>query len=260
VITTGASACVWAIDWTPAGLSACGFPTDLLKEQFGGTNNVNVNPDGTLVNAADGLPIVGTTFAAAHTRGAYFVFGGGGGGGGGVMGYPRKAYSPATHDLYICAQAQSTGHSNQGNSSNTLTIGPSFNNDPGTTAGMFVAVNMTNNTMAWRQNFDATLYGNCYSGALTTAGNLVITGTSGPVSAALLNTHKVTSTTSLDLSGYLLAFDATTGKILSQWQIPVPKGATGQLREHRRSRDHLHVQGQAVPRGLPRPPDGQPEP
>jgi outer membrane protein assembly factor BamB len=102
-----------------------------------------------------------------------------------------------------------------------------FNNDAGTTAGMLVAVNMTDNTTAWRQNFDATLYGNCYSGALATAGNLAFTGTSGPVSGALLNTHTVTDTSSLNLSGYFLAFDATTGKILFQWQIPVPAGATG---------------------------------
>jgi hypothetical protein len=86
---------------------------------------------------------------------------------------------------------------------------------------------MTNNTVAWRQNFDATLYGNCYSGSMTTAGNLAITATVGPTSAALMNTGKFPNgTASLNLDGYFLAFDATTGKILFQWQIPVPAGAT----------------------------------
>jgi glucose dehydrogenase len=225
VIPTGAAGCIFPVDWTTAGLSACGFPTDLLKQQYGGASNINVQPDGTLANAVDGIPIVGTVFGAAHTRSAYFVFGGGAGGG--VMGYPRKAYNPITHNLYICYQGQSTGHSNQGNSSNTLTLGPSFSNTPGTPQAGYVAVNMTNNTVAWRQNFDATLYGNCYSGSMTTAGNLAITGTVGPLSAALMNTGKFPNgTASLNLDGYFLVFDATTGKILFQWQIPVPAGAT----------------------------------
>jgi glucose dehydrogenase len=226
VIPTGGSSCIWPIDWTTAGLSACGFPTDLLKQEYGGANGVNVQPDGTLVNAANGIPIVGTTFGAASTRDAYFVFGGGAGGG--VMGYPRKAYNPITHDLYICAQGQSTAHSNAGNSSNTATLGPSFNNTPGTMSASMVAVNMTNNSIAWRSNFDATQYGGCYSGALTTAGNLAMTATQGANSAALLNTGKFPGgTASLDLAGYFLIFDATTGKILFQWQTPIPAGATG---------------------------------
>ena len=59
---------------------------------------------------------------AAHTSAEYYVFGGGAGGG--VMGYPRKAYNPITHNLYICARGQSGGHSNAGdNSTNAASVG-----------------------------------------------------------------------------------------------------------------------------------------
>jgi quinohemoprotein ethanol dehydrogenase len=226
LVPTGAAACIWPVDYSAAGLTRCGWPPDLLKEEYGGPNDANVRPDGSLVNVADGVPIVGTPFAAAHTSDAYFVFGGGATGG--VMGYPRKAYNPITHDLYICAQGQSTGHSNMGNTPNAVTINPSYSNDPGTPQATFSAVDMTRNQMAWQVRFDATLYGNCYSGALTTAGNLAITATTGPSAQALLNTqHFPGGTSALDLSGFLLVFDATTGKLLYGWQIPIPPEASG---------------------------------
>ena len=226
LVPTGAAACIWPVDFSAAGLTQCGWPPDLLKQEYGGPNNANVRPDGSLVNVADGEPIVGTPFASAHTSDAYFVFGGGATGG--VMGYPRKAYNPITHDLYICAQGQSAGHSNMGNTSNAETINPSYSNVPGTPQATFSAVDMTRNQMAWQLRFDATLYGNCYSGALTTAGNLAITATTGPSSQALQNTqHFPGGTSALDLSGFFLVFDATTGKLLYRWQIPIPPEASG---------------------------------
>jgi hypothetical protein len=75
---------------------------------------------------------------------------------------------------------------------------------------------MTDNTMAWQMQSHSNDYGNCYSGALTTAGNLAFGGFTGR--------NDLTNQQLLDQGiapgGTFLAFDATTGKIVWKWGTP----------------------------------------
>ena len=197
----GAAGCMAIIDYSSAGLARCGFPTDYLATAYGGANNVNVQANGSLINAANGRPIEGTPFYSAFTEKAYFVFGGAAGGG--VFGYPTSAYDPQTHNYIACLQNQSGGHSN--------TTAGAYNqagiNATGGITGMVSAINLTNNKMAWQYRSLATGNGNCYSGVLATAGNLAFTAFRGNTAAAAPG-------------GNFNAFDATTGKILWTWGIP----------------------------------------
>jgi hypothetical protein len=210
-IPQGAAGCMSIVDYTAAGLAKCGFPADTLATEYGGTNGVNVQPNGSLVNAANGLPIVGTTFGAAHTSAAYFVFGGGAGGG--VFGYPRSAYNPNTHTYYACEQNQSGGHSNQGNSPNSASVSALSTQG---IRGFFSAIDMSTNKMLWQYKSMANGSGNCYSGVMTTAGNLSFTSFNGrtDISAA------AALAAGTPIGGEFDAFDATTGKILFQWTSP----------------------------------------
>jgi hypothetical protein len=230
-VVYGAASCIFPVDWTVAKLTACGFPADYLQIAYGGTapnpgvqgsygpnvqgaNGKDVCPTCKLINVANGKPIIGTELGAAHTSAEYYVFGGAAGGG--VMGYPRKAYNPITHNLYICARGQSGGHSNAGdNSTNAASVGTG-STDTRIIRGTFSAVHMTDNTMAWQIQGHSNDYGDCYSGAMTTAGNLAFTAFQGrnDLTAAQLLAQGIAP------GGTFVAADATTGKILWKWGTP----------------------------------------
>jgi len=76
-----------------------------------GQNSVDPCPTCKLINLANGKPILGTSFAAAHTSDAYFAFGGTASG---PYNYPHKAYSPLTHNTYACVRATHSGKGNAG--------------------------------------------------------------------------------------------------------------------------------------------------
>jgi quinohemoprotein ethanol dehydrogenase len=238
-VPQGAAGCMVIVDYSATGLANCGFPANTVATEYGGTNNVNVQPNGSVVNAANGEPIIGTTFFPGFTAAAYFVWGGAGGGGN--FGYPPSSYNPTTHDYYACVQNESGGHSNQGNSPNQQSV--SALSTQGIT-GFYDAINMTTNKMAWQYESMATGNGVCYSGSLSTAGNLAFTAFKGqsdlascatltpgctaagvtvPGTAALANTQGTTQQgagADLTPGGNFDAFNATTGQILWTWGIP----------------------------------------
>jgi hypothetical protein len=243
-VPTGASFCAVIVDYSPAGLAQCGFPANTVATEYGGTGNVNVQPNGSVVNVANGLPIVGAQFFEAYSNQAYFVFGGAGGGGN--FGYPPSSYNPMTHDYYACVQNESGGHADAG----TGPLGNLSSVSASASAGIvgfYDAINLTNNKMDWQYESMATGNGVCYSGSLSTAGNLAFTafkgesdlasctvitpactaaGITAAGNAALTATNDPQGNTQQGAGGDLTpggnfdAFDATTGKILWTWGIP----------------------------------------
>jgi len=198
------------MDYTAAGLAACGFPADqLVQSGFGGANNVNVQPNGTLKNAADGLPLVGSTIATAPSSTAYSVFGGTNGGG--DMGYPRSSYSPLTNDLYICAKNAATGWAKQGNSTNYAQLKP-----PASVGiqGYYLALNLSTNKIAWRNPGMANTTGLCYSGSLSTGGNLAVTAWAGRTDIT------GAAAVAAGVGGEMDIYNASTGGKLFSYPIP----------------------------------------
>ena len=230
----GAAGCMAVIDFSPAGLSKCGFPADYVATVYGGANNVNVRADGSVVNAANGRPIVGTPFYSAFSDQSYFVFGGAASGG--VFGYPTSAYDPRTHNYIACLQNQSGGHSNTTAGSYTqagLSPGAGLG-----ISGMLSAINLSTNKMSWQYRSLATGNGNCYSGVLATAGNLAFTGFRGNTLAAAPG-------------GNFNAFDATTGKILWTWGIPNDVFNAGAMTYMYKGKQYLAIYHGVAPPGTP---------
>jgi alcohol dehydrogenase (cytochrome c) len=217
----GASFCMSVVDYSPAGLAKCNFPGNPLVDEYAGSNaTIQVNSPTQLTNLANGWPIVGAPESAAHDYGKYLVFGGAGGGGN--FGYPPSAYSPLTHTYYACVQNESGAHSNQGPNTWVTT---SLNADPTNgIIGFLSAVDMTNNTMKWQIPGMANGLGDCYSGTLATAGNLVFTWWKGrnDMQATLpaQGTTQQGAASLLTPGAQIDAYDATTGKTLWTWGIP----------------------------------------
>jgi hypothetical protein len=210
------------VDYSPAGLAACGFPANTIATEYGGTNNINLQPNGSVVNAADGRPIIGAPFMEAPDSAQYVVFGGAGGGGN--FGYPPSTYDPLTHTYYACLQNESGAHSDVGGpATGNLITTISASSLQGIT-GFMSAINMTNNKMLWQYEGMANGEGVCYSGAMSTAGNLVFTAFKGrsDVASTLVNQGNTQQGAGSDLTpgGNIDAFNATTGDILWQWGIP----------------------------------------
>ena len=230
-VPQGAAGCMVIMDYSAAGLSACGFPANTVATEYGGTNNINVQPNGAVVNAANGIPIVGTPFWAAFTNAAYFVFGGAGGGGN--FGYPPSAYDPLTHDYIACLENQSGAHANT--SPGTYAQASVSATGAAGITGFVSTINLTNNTMAWQYESMATGNGDCYSGTLATAGNLAFTafkGESDLASCAVITpactaagvttpgTPGLNTAQGTTPGANFDAFNATTGQILWTWGVP----------------------------------------
>ena len=204
----------------PAGLSKCSFPGNPLVDNYA-TGLGNTAVSGTQVtNLANGFPIVGAPESAAHYFGQYLVYGGAGGGG--IFGYPPSAYSPQTHTYYACLQNQSGAHSNAGpNTTNLSNVAAPLTNG---IIGWMSAIDLTNNTMKWQIPGKADGLGDCYSGVLATAGNVVFTWWKGrsDQAATLPNqgTTQQGAATLLTPGAQLDAYDATSGKLLWTWGIP----------------------------------------
>ena len=86
------------------------------------------------------------------------------------------------------------------------------------------AIDLTNNTMKWQIPGMASGLGDCYSGVLATAGNVVFTWWKGrsDQAATLPNqgTTQQGAATLLTPGAQLDAYDATSGKLLWTWGIP----------------------------------------
>ena len=179
------------------------------------SNGTDPCPTCKVVNVANGRPIVGTTFAAAHTSDAYFGFGGTAGG---PYNYPFKSYSPLTHNLYSCTRQASQANSNQGSlatgseSVNTTAVGAGAT-DPRLFTVQLEALNMTNNTFSWIYGSKTSTLGTCNAGVFSTAGNLVFSTFSGRSDTSAINLFNA----GISPGGTISAFDATTGALLWQW-------------------------------------------
>ncbi len=217
---SGASFCMDVVDYSPAGLAKCNFPGNPLVDEYAtGLGNPVVSPT-QVTNLANGWPIYGAPESSAHDYGTYEVYGGAGGGGN--FGYPPSSYSPLTNTYYACLQNESGAHSNTSPNSWTVsTISAPLTNG---IIGWLSAINLTNNTMRWQIPGMANGLGDCYSGVLSTAGNLVFTWWKGRSDLANVlpsqGTTQQGAATLLTPGAQLDAYDATTGKLLWTWGIP----------------------------------------
>lgn len=211
------------------------FPPDYVQISYGGTapnpgqpgsygvnvvgqNGTDPCPTCKVINLSNGRPIVGTTFAAAHTSEAYFAFGGTASG---PYNYPFKTYSPLTHNIYACTRMVHSGKSNAGSITNgtestNAASATGATSDPRIFTTALEAINMTNNTFSWQYGLKTSTFGTCNAGVFSTAGNLVFSAWSGrtDLSAAQLLAAGMAQ------GGVFAAFDATTGKLLWQWGSP----------------------------------------
>ena len=97
----------------------------------------------------------------------------------GTMGganWPPSAYDPETHLLYVCASDRINSFSVQEDLAapvaNQVYMGGRFTQAQADDRGIFAALDLTTNTLAWRQQWREI----CYSGAVVTAGGLVFVG------------------------------------------------------------------------------------
>jgi hypothetical protein len=200
-------------------LAKCNFPGNPLLDNYGAGLGNAVNSPTEVVNASNGWPIHGAPESAAHYFGEYLVYGGAGGGG--IFGYPPSAYSPLTHTYYACLQNQSGAHSNAGpNTTNLSNIAAPLSNG---IIGWLSAIDLTTNKMRFQIPGMASGLGDCYSGVLATAGNVVFTwwkGRSDQPNLPNQGTTQQGAATLLTPGAQLDAYDATTGKLLWVWGVP----------------------------------------
>jgi glucose dehydrogenase len=220
-VPSGASFCMTVVDYTPAGLAKCNWPGNPLVDEYGtSTPTIQVNSPTQLTNLANGYTVIGATQLSGIYAGQYLVYGGAGGGGN--FGYPPSSYDPATTTYYACVQNESGAHSNTSPGAyNATSLSATANNG---LVGFMSAINLSNNTMRFQIDGTASGLGVCYSGSLSTAGNLVFTWWKGrsDMAATLPNqgTTQQGAGTLLTPGALLQAYDATTGKALWTWGIP----------------------------------------
>jgi len=217
----GAAFCMAVVDYSPAGLAKCNFPGNPLVDNYGplGIPGNTTTSATEVTSVTNGWPIHGAPESAAHYFGEYLVYGGAGGGG--IFGYPPSAYSPLTHTYYACLQNQSGAHSNAGpNTTNLSNIGAPLTNG---IIGWLSAIDLTTNKMRFQIPGMASGLGDCYSGVLATAGNVVFTWWKGRSDLTNLPNQGTTqqgAATLLTPGAQINAIDATTGKTLWVWGIP----------------------------------------
>ena len=118
--------------------------------------------------------------------------------------WPPKAYDPENGWLYICAQdriggaAQAAENTDPNHTGSWLGGGFRLTSMP--TRGIFAAMDVTTNTIAWRQQWSYA----CSSGSIVTAGGLIIHGRN---------------------DGRVVALDKDNGKML--WEFQTDAGVNG---------------------------------
>jgi alcohol dehydrogenase (cytochrome c) len=122
----------------------------------------------------------------------------------GTMGganWPPSSYDPETHLLYVCASDRINSFVVQENlpapAANQVYMGGRFTQAAADDRGIFAALDVTTNTLAWRQQWREI----CYSGSVVTAGGLVFVGRN---------------------DGRLTALDKSNGKLL--WEFMTDAG------------------------------------
>ena len=122
----------------------------------------------------------------------------------GTMGganWPPSSYDPETHLLYVCASDRINSFVVQENlptpAANQVYMGGRFTQAAADDRGIFAALDVTTNKLAWRQQWREI----CYSGSVVTAGGLVFVGRN---------------------DGRLTALDKANGKLL--WEFMTDAG------------------------------------
>ena len=199
------------------------------------------SPTCQLTNVTNNRPIFGAPESSATDPGRHLVYGGAGGGGN--FGYPPSAYDPKTTTYYACVQNEGGAHSNttpgsyvQSSLSASATSG---------IQGFASAINLSNNTMRWQVPGQATGLGDCYSGVLATAGNVVFTWWKGRSDmAGTLPNQGTTQQGAGTLPGRRAPrsrtpYDATTGSTLWTWGIPNDTGISPMVTYEYKGKQYL---------------------
>jgi quinohemoprotein ethanol dehydrogenase len=134
--------------------------------------------------------------------------------GNGGTDYPRMSYDPLTNDLYVCANVTLLAMENRSPTDYHLLSITSGTYAAGGWAGSVSALNVGTNKLDWQAQWQANAEGPCYSGMLSTASGVVFTGGHGRTDAS----SATLTSQGIPYGGYLLAYDAKTGKELFRWQ------------------------------------------
>jgi quinohemoprotein ethanol dehydrogenase len=132
---------------------------------------------------------------------------------GGGANWPPSSYDPETHLFYVCAHDGIGAYTSNGETSLTQpTPGGRYLNGTYVRSGIrvrgvFAAVDLTTNKLAWRQQWNEM----CYSGSIVTKGGLVFVGR---------NDSRFT------------ALDKTNGRLLWDFQMDAAVNATASTFEH----------------------------
>jgi alcohol dehydrogenase (cytochrome c) len=128
--------------------------------------------------------------------------------------WPPSSYDPETHLLYVCAHDGISAFSSDGETSfmeptpGTRYAHGTFGRAGIRVRGIFAAVDLTTNTLAWRQQWSEM----CYSGSIVTKGGLVFVGR---------NDNRFT------------ALDKDNGKLLWDFPTDAAVNATASTFEHK---------------------------
>ena len=132
----------------------------------------------------------------------------------GTMGganWPPSSYDPDTHLLYVCASDRINAFSVDENLgepvANQVYMGGRFTQSQADDRGIFAALDLTTNRIAWRQQWREI----CYSGSVVTAGGLLFVGRS---------------------DGRLTALDKDNGTLLWEFQTDAGVNTTVTTFEH----------------------------
>jgi alcohol dehydrogenase (cytochrome c) len=128
--------------------------------------------------------------------------------------WPPSSYDPETHLLYVCAHDGISAYSSDGETSfmqptpGTRYAEGTFGRAGVRVSGIFAAVDLTTNKLAWRQQWSEM----CYSGSIVTKGGLVFVGR---------NDNRFT------------ALDKDNGKLLWDFPTDAAVNATASTFEHK---------------------------
>jgi quinohemoprotein ethanol dehydrogenase len=159
--------------------------------------------------AANGTPMqVACPFAVSYSN-QYVVWG--------VRGtdYPPMSYDPLTNDLYVCSDNNLTSQENL--SSTDFHVSQIGGSQAAGWTGAVSALNMSTNKLDWQVKYQAAGNGLCYSGVVSTAGNLVFAASKAD-STLSVAAHIAAGHT--NYGGTLYAYNAKTGAQLWSWQAP----------------------------------------
>ncbi|HTV51419.1 MAG TPA: PQQ-binding-like beta-propeller repeat protein, partial [Steroidobacteraceae bacterium] len=134
---------------------------------------IDIAPEGAPVDAAGELPNHGRIFTPYWTRMIMVKPATMGG-----ANWPPSSYDPSSHLLYVCASDRISSFIAREHletpGDNKVYMGGTFGQAQANDAGIFAALDVTSNRLAWRQQWREI----CYSGSIVTAGGLLFVGRS----------------------------------------------------------------------------------